>query len=108
MARLAPGVSPDAVRKACAAPCSDRFTRVVVYRDTQGVARRYERESAPGPCSHSPTLFLDEHGVETGAIPLVPVAPGSDEARRYQAIREQQTGGLSKAETVSCGQVAGP
>ena len=97
------GVDAAVVRKACAAQCSNEFTSIQVYRDERGVARRYERTSNPGSCSHPPTIYFDERGEETGAIPLVPVVPGSDQAKGFDATRGQQLTGLRKAESVMCG-----
>ena len=53
-------------------------------------------------CSHPPLIFFGPDGKERAAIPFAPVKPGSPEAKRYQEIREQQTGALTKSETMSC------
>jgi hypothetical protein len=97
-----------AQRRACSAPCRGRFASLIAWRDAQGEVKRYESPGSPGDCSHPPLLFFNERGEETGAIPLVPVTPGSEEARKFDAIREQQTAGLRKADEVSCDTVRAP
>ena len=96
-----------AQRKACSAPCRGQLATLVAYRDARGEVKRYESPGSPGDCSHPPLLFFDERGEQTGAIPLVPVAPGSEQARKFDAIRQEQTAGLRRAEEISCQDVPG-
>jgi hypothetical protein len=95
-------VPPEVLRTVCAADCSGPFAQVFVYRDAAGAIGRYELQGDLDVCSSPPTFFFDPAGLQTGAIPLVPVVPGSEEAQGYDAIRAEQTAGLGKAETILC------
>jgi hypothetical protein len=95
-------VPPEVLRTVCAADCSGPFARVLVYRDAAGAIGRYELQGDLDVCSSPPTFFFDPAGQQTGAIPLVPVVPGSEEAQGYDAIRAEQTAGFGEAETILC------
>jgi hypothetical protein len=95
-------VPAEVLRTVCAADCAGPFAQVFVYRDGAGAIGRYELQGDLDACSSPPTFFFDPAGRQTGAIPLVPVVPGSAEAEGYSAIRTEQTAGLSKAETIFC------
>lgn len=100
--------APDAItalaRRVCAkAPCSGELAEVVVWRDQGGAISTVEHRGDLARCSHPPTVFFDAKRERLEAIPMQPVAPGSEEAKGFAAIRERHTGGMVEAETVRCG-----
>jgi hypothetical protein len=93
---------PAVFRAACATECADDLAEVVTYRDAAGDLAIVTVQGSPERCSHPPLRFLGPDGAERAVIPMQPVVPGSDEARRFDAIRTQQIGALTKAETLFC------
>jgi len=88
--------------RACATQCADDLASLTVYRDDAGAVGVVTVQGSPMRCSHPPLRFIGPDGAERAVIPLVPVAPGSPQAARFDAIREEQTGKLHKAETLVC------
>jgi hypothetical protein len=97
---------PGVYAKACATECADDMAELVTYRDGRGAIAIVTVQGSPARCSHPPLRFLGPDGVERAVIPLEPVVPGSDKAKRYQAIHDEQVGGLKPdAETLNCSDV---
>lgn len=101
--REPPAAEADAVlAKICAAaPCVGPLGRVEVLRE-DGKIVGYQHLGDLGRCSHPPAVYFDAAGQELGAIPEEPVAPGSEEARHFEAERLRLSRGGTKAETLRC------
>ncbi len=93
---------PGVFALACEAQCSDELAQLVVYRDAQNQIGVVSVQGSPAGCSHPPLRYFGPDGKERATIPLVPVVPGSDEAKHYQAIADDQTKGLHVAEKLFC------
>jgi hypothetical protein len=93
---------PGVYALACEAQCSDELAALTTYRDDAGAIGVVTVQGSPAGCSHPPLRFFGPDGKERAVIPLVPVVPGSPEAKRYEDIRTTQTGALRKAETMRC------
>ena len=93
---------PGIYAKACETECADELAQLVTYRDATGAIAIVTVQGSPQRCSHPPLRFLGPDGHERAAIPMQPVVPGSEEAKRFDEIRAKQLDGLTKAETVYC------
>lgn len=92
----------DVLAKICAkATCAGPFGRVEVLRK-EGAIVGYLHFGDLRRCSHPPAVYFDAAGEELGAIPEKPVAPGSDEARHFEAERVRLSRGGVAAESLSC------
>lgn len=88
--------------KACEAECSDDLAQLVVYRDAHDQIGVVSVQGSPVRCSHPPLRYFGPDGIERATIPLVPVVPGSDEAKHYADIAAAQTKDLHAAEKMLC------
>ena len=93
---------PGVYAKACETECADDMAQLVTYRDASGALAIVTVQGSPARCSHPPLRFLGPDGTERAAIPMQPVVLGSPEAAHFDAIRQSQIGGLTRAETMRC------
>lgn len=96
------GGAPGVFAAACSAECSDDLADLTVYRDAAGAIGVVTVQGSPSRCTHPPLRFFGPDGQERATIPLVPVTPGSPEAKRFEDIRQTQLGRLTKAESMLC------
>jgi len=100
-----PPITNPVLKRVCSSGCSGKLARVTVWRDANGDVGRYQYHGDINTCSSPPMYYFDAQGNMSQTVPLVPVAPGSPEAQRFQKMREGQLAGLTKAETIFCHRV---
>ncbi len=93
---------PGVFALACEAPCSDELAQLTTYRDAHDQIGVVSVQGSPAGCSHPPLRYFGPDGKERATIPLVPVVPGSAEAKHYAEIADEQTKGLHAAEKMFC------
>jgi len=103
-----PGAAPPPagvalpIARACAAQCSDIYAQVTVYRDDAGAIGVVSVQGSPSNCSNPPLLFFGPDGGERDGITLMPVTPGSPEAKHWTDVRATATAGFHPAERMLC------
>jgi hypothetical protein len=93
----------DVIASVCKeAQCSGKLAEVQVWRTGQGKVARYVHVGDITSCSHSPTTVFDATGKNLGVIPMQAVTKGSEEEKRFTALKASLYGDNRHVETADC------